>query len=96
MPIFCLRMLHAGKVRTLVYFSAFSSNLLLGRGRPSQDGRVSIIPYIIPTLTMPHLLRHHSHQATMTHVIIFWKLRENGTNVESSLGPLKTVCRSMH
>jgi hypothetical protein len=28
-------------------------------------------------------------------VIIFWKLRENGTNVESSLGPLKTVCRKI-
>jgi hypothetical protein len=31
----------------------------------------------------------------MTFVIIFWKLRENGTNVESSLGPLKTVCRKI-
>jgi hypothetical protein len=52
-------------------------------------GRVFNNCHLLMTLTID---LHHLFSEML---LIFWKLRENGTNVESSLGPLKTVCRKM-
>jgi hypothetical protein len=49
---------------------------------------------ILLTMQKKYTSENDPLQAQIT-VIIFWKLRENGTNVESSLGPLKTVCRKI-